>query len=125
MIDPDSRLNVTGNEPACGDEGTPIRRWVAHFVLHAALATVGCWLLGMLLLMPLKHIGPLTDVPYSPAFWGVALLIGFVANHQMLDRGAHWWVGSIGFFILVLGIASSLPCNQAPTGESSLSSCVK
>jgi hypothetical protein len=125
MIDSDSMLNVTGNQPAWGDEGTPIRRWIAHFVLHATVATMGCWLLGMLLLVPLKHVGPLTDVPYSPAFWGVALIIGFVVNRQMLDRGAKRWVASIGFFILILGVASSLPCNQAPTGESSLSACVK
>jgi len=125
MIDPDNMLNATENESTWGDKGTPIRRWIAHLVLHAAIATVGCWLFGMLLLVPLKHAGPLTDAPYSPAFWGVGLLCGFAVNRQMLDRGASWWVGSIGLFILMLGIASSLPCNPVPTGESSFSSCVK
>jgi hypothetical protein len=88
-----------------------------RFLLHVALATIASSIVGTLLLkvIALKIVGPhfflktfLLDVPYSPAFWGIALLIGYLVNRRMRDRYAVQ-VGPTAVLLLVLLIILSYP----------------
>ena len=49
-----------------------------------------------------------TDVPYSPAFWGPALVAGFVRSRAIKDRLALW-LGPIALLLFALLILLSIP----------------
>ena len=96
-----------------------------RFVLHGLVATVGGLVLGFVVLsfVPLHRVGPhwrlitfLTDVPYSPAFWLAALILGYVVNRYMGDRVACW-VGVAGLLFMVLLILGSYPGYRHPGYE--------
>jgi hypothetical protein len=118
MVDRQSILNVLGKEISgfVGNE-PQLRKIALRFIMHSAIATVGGGLVGFVLLnfVSLRPVGPhwrlitlLADVPYSPAFWGPALLLGFVVNLRMADRSACW-VGPLGALMLALLILLSIP----------------
>jgi hypothetical protein len=86
-------------------------------MLHTAIATAGCMLFGgiFLNLLHIRAYGPhyftilfLRDVPYSPAFWGSALVAGFVQTRINTDRVALW-LGPIALFLFALLILLSIP----------------
>src|SRR4029077_9878111 len=78
------------------------------------IAIGGCMTFGFVLLA-LLHIsvrGPhffvirfLTDVPYSPAFWGSAFVAGFARSRHVKDRLALWLgpIALVGYALLILG----------------------
>jgi hypothetical protein len=117
MVDRQSILRI-GERGASGFESNePEFRKMALRFMHSALATICGLLVGLLVLnfVPLRQVGPhwrlvrlFADFPYSPAFWGSALFLGFLANRRMRDRCACW-VGPAGVFMLALLIALSIP----------------
>jgi hypothetical protein len=123
MVDRQSILSV--RQSACSDlESTErgFREIAARFILHSALATVGCVLMGCFLLtmVPLRPIGPhwrlialLTDAPYSPAFWAPALLLGYLEGGRRPDRSACW-VGPVGVVILAIVFFDSASPGRQP-----------
>ena len=118
MVDRQSILSVGEKEGPGFERSEPgFRKMALRFMLHSALATIGGVLVGLLVLnfVPLRQVGPhwrlvrlFADFPYSPAFWGSALFLGFLANRRMRDRCACW-VGPAGVFMLALLIALSIP----------------
>jgi hypothetical protein len=104
------------------DDLSPLRKYLpitTRFVKHAAIAAIGCMVLGLLLLnfLHIRAQGPhyftilfFTDVPYSPVFWGSAFLVGFALNRESEDRVAYWLgpIALLGFALLIIG---SVPGN--------------
>lgn len=91
-------------------------RKVGRLIVHAAIAGVGCMFVGFLLLsfLQIKARGPhyfvilfFTDVPYSPAFWGSAFVVGFFLNRYFKDNLAYW-SGPIAVLALALMILIDL-----------------
>jgi hypothetical protein len=77
-------------------------------LVHFPLATLGSMALSFVVMAPLSwvlrmlqfdvsYVGQLG--PYTPAFWGVALLLGLLVNKFMSNRSACW-VGGIGLVFL-------------------------
>jgi hypothetical protein len=86
---------------------------ILMFVLHVLLAMVASMIVGGLLSSIAQSIvAPVseshwvsfritTDVPYSPFFWGSALIIGFISARRIPSRSAHWvWLMGLGWFSL-------------------------
>jgi hypothetical protein len=122
MVDRESILSVRENG-ASGFEPNELRfrKLAARFIMHSVLATVGGVLVGFVLLhfVPLPPIGPhwrlktlFADFPYSPAFWGSAMLLGFIVNRRIADRSACW-VGPFGVLVLALLVGLSIPGYEA------------
>lgn len=114
------------------DDLSPLRRYLPaakRFLKHAAIAVVGCMILGFMLLN-LVHIrarGPhyfailfFTDVPYSPVFWGSAFLVGFALNRESEDKIAYW-LGPIALLAFALLIVASVPGYENSPYELALS----
>lgn len=80
------------------DDLSPLRKYlptIKSFLKHAVIAAVGCMILGFVLLnfVHIRARGPhyfailfFTDVPYSPAFWASAFLVGFALNSESEDK---------------------------------------
>jgi hypothetical protein len=118
MIDRQSVLSVSGDGPAGFDNQN---RWVPRalfrFIVHVLFATIGGLVIGGIVLGSLHPILShhhrllfklLTDLPYSPAFWLSALLVGFVVNTFMRDRSACW-VGVVCVSLFAGMIVASIP----------------
>jgi hypothetical protein len=118
MVDHRSMLSVREERVSGLDRNEPgLGKMVLRFVMHSALATIGGATVGLILLsfVHLHPVGPhwrpitlIADVPYSPAFWGSALLLGVFVNRNMADRSALW-VGPVGAVMLALLIGLSFP----------------
>jgi hypothetical protein len=90
----------------------------AEFVTHTLVAMLASMFLGGLLSagigVAVGRVGPdrwvlyrlITDVPYSPLFWGSGLLLGFLVNRRTLS-GAACWVWLAGMIRLGVGVLSS------------------
>lgn len=114
------------------DDLSPLRKYlpiIKRFMMHAAVASVGCMTLGLMLLnvVPVRARGPhyfailfLTDVPYSPAFWGSALLVGFALNRKSEDKVAYW-LGPIALLTFAFLIVASLPSYEKSSYEVAMS----
>lgn len=82
-------------------------RFAGTFMIHLVISMVGTMLVGFMLLAGVRACEPaiggnspvtrlLFDVPYSPFFWGIALLMGFFMNRWLRQRSAHWvWVAGL------------------------------
>lgn len=105
-----------GNQKVNESDFAPLRKYltsVRRLIMHAVIAGVGCMILGAVFLSAL-HVrarGPryftilfLTDAPYSPAFWGSALVVGFALNRVWRDRLAYWLgpIALLGFILLIV-----------------------
>ena len=109
-IERDRTLNLDHHESG-------FRRIAPRLITHIVLATIVSTIVGFVLLgfLHLRPVAPhfflitlLADAPYSPAFWGSALSLGFLVNKRMADRCALW-VGPIAALMFALLIGLSLP----------------
>jgi hypothetical protein len=118
MVDRKSALDIGGNENSdLNHDELGILRTTFRIIVHFSFATIGCSLIGFVLLgfIPLRPVGPhrvlitlVGDVPYSPVFWGSALLLSFLVIRRTRDSSACW-VGPMGLFMLAVLIGLSLP----------------
>ena len=90
---------------------------ILRLMLYGGIAGVGCMISGFLILniLYVRAHGPhyftilfFTDVPYSPAFWGSALVAGLVQARKTRDR-LTLWVGPLALLLLALLIVLSIP----------------
>ena len=114
------------------DDLSPLRKYlptIKRFLVHAAVASIGCMILGLVLLnfVHLTARGPhyflilfFTDVPYSPAFWGSAFLVGFALNRDSEDKLAYW-LGPMALLSLALLIVASIPGYEESSYEVAMS----
>lgn len=93
------------------------RRKVLRLIPHALIATVGCMISGFIIIrfLNIQARGPhyftirfFTDVPYTPACWGSALVVGFMRGRQTRDKIALL-LGPIATLLLALLILSNVP----------------
>jgi hypothetical protein len=108
MVDRQSMINVREEGASGPNSESDVGNMILRFVMHSALAAIGGVILGFVLLsfVHLHPVGPhwrlitlFADVPYSPAFWGSTLLVGFLVNRSIGDRCALW-VGPAGLMVL-------------------------
>src|SRR6202035_260429 len=105
MVDRQSMMSIREEGASGRDRNEPdLGKTVLRFVMHSAVAAIGAVIVGFVLLsfVHLRPVGPhwrlitlFADVPYSPAFWGSALLLGFFVQRSMVDLSALW-VGPVG-----------------------------
>jgi hypothetical protein len=80
----------------------------AEFAKHTLIAMIGSMFVGgflsIVIGLVVGRVVPgywvllrlLTDVPYSPLFWGSGLPLGFLVNRRTLSGGACWvWIAGI------------------------------
>jgi hypothetical protein len=60
------------------------------------------------------------DIPYSPAFWGSALMVGFVLNRKLRDSMAYW-LGPVEVLLFAILILASIPGYEASRYEITVS----
>lgn len=126
MADPQSIMRLSEHGAARTDHNeSDLGRSVLRFFMHCAFAVVGGMVVGFVLLS-LIHMNPVgphwrlitffVDVPYSPAFWGAAMLLGFFVNQSMGDRSALW-VGPAGLILLAAIVLISISEGEQPGYE--------
>jgi hypothetical protein len=126
MVDRQRMMSVRDEGVSGPDRNeSDLGKTVLRFVMHSALAAIGGVILGFVLLsfVHLHPVGPhwrlitlLADVPYSPAFWGSALLLGFFVDRRMGDRSALW-VGPAGLMVLAAIVLISVSGGGQPGHE--------
>ena len=99
---------------------------IRSVIVHLLFSTVGSMVIGLVLLGAVLvaivlNSGPhqsrlfqiLFDVPYSPAFWLSAFVLGLIVNNLRSDRLACWiWIA--GAIWLVVGMYRSILTYNAP-----------
>jgi hypothetical protein len=85
-----------------------VPKTLGKFALHAFIAMVGSVLIGsfffLIALRPWvsKAQNPWLDFPYSPVFWGLGFVLGFLLNWYMRTSSAKWvWVVGASWLIVM------------------------
>ncbi len=123
MVDRQSMMSIREEGASGLNRDEPdLGKTVLRFIMHSALATVGGLMVGFVFLsfVHLHPVGPywrlitlFAGAPYSPAFWGSALLLGFCADRRMGDRSALW-VGPTGLMVLAAIVLISVSGDGQP-----------